>query len=522
MSRPPAAVLLFLALVPRARASEADLYLGKDRAALFESYAADVRDGQYLSEKGFARLGTTWAREVARARERFLAARTKADVYYALVSLKNSVHDGHSRLLVPDSLRVPDAWLSLPLSFSPVRRDGKLRFVVAGSRLAAAPDGLVLETYRGRTPESLMPEFLEWLDSSSPEAWESDFAQALAHRNLARVPPLGNGDVALRLRDEKTGRAVDVAARFAPPGEGAPQARRASKPRPEDDEYAGRPRVFTGINYAVYQDTAAEILILRYTSYFDAERFRREPPELSYAPAADLDWSDEHEAGDRLARRDIEELGRFLKKSNGAYRRLLIDVRRGSAYHPVSRALLEMLAQKPFKTTTNAMVFTPLMRRDGDFFEEAMHMSSRAQREVLRREFRGGAALSSRFTFYCKTSKCAPEEGDCEPSPLGLRYQLYVLSGPYCASACDQFVSIVADNGLGEVVGLPSMGASSPFRGDRSFRLADGETFKITLNAGITYRADGEVLEGNPARPSRLVRPVPGRDYLADVLAALP
>ena len=112
------------------------------------------------------------------------------------------------------------------------------------------------------------------------------------------------------------------------------------------------------------------------------------------------------------------------------------------------------------------------------------------------------------MAFECSTAGCSsPADIEGKPSGSGLRYETALLTGPYCVSSCDQFVAAFADNAMGEVVGLPGCGASAPFRGRRKFNLADGETFSITLNTGLTLRPNGEVLEGNPPVPTRLMYP---------------
>jgi hypothetical protein len=138
----------------------------------------------------------------------------------------------------------------------------------------------------------------------------------------------------------------------------------------------------------------------------------------------------------------------------------------------------------------------------------------------LRREFAAGAAKSDAFAFDCSTADCSsPGDLEVRPSDAGVHYRTALLTGPYCVSSCDQFVSTFADNKMGEIVGLPGRGASAPFRGRRRFRLADGETFAITLNTSVTERPNGEVLEGNPSRPTRFQ--YPGRNGLREALDSL-
>ena len=492
---------LLALLVPAARAYDADIYLGKDRAALFESYVADIRDGQIISERGFARLGTTWERELERSRRRFLSAVTKEDVYYALLSLKNSLHDAHSALDLPAALVPYRRILRMPLTLRPARgADGELRFVVVASGLPGAEPGLVLEKFQGAAPAEAMSDFREWHRSSSPEHEEFEFAGWLTARNSSRQPPPETRRTSYVFRDEKTGREVPIEAEFVEevrPASGA--AAPPEDPVPGAEDYDGLPCVLKGINYGVYQDAATKTLVLRYFSF-------------SYSGAR---------GGNEKGRKeDLGRLEKYLRSENSRYAGLLIDVRENDGGN-VNQELLELLAAKSFKNTARTMVFTPLTRRDGEFLSDALRYVSPETAARLRREFAAGAAKSDAFAFNCSNAECS-SRGDLagRPSGAGLHYRTALLTGPYCVSSCDQFVSTFADNAMGEVVGLPSRGASAPFRGRRKFRLADGETFTITLNTSVTERPNGEVLEGNPSRPTRFL--YPRRNGLREALDSLP
>src|SRR5262249_35472282 len=57
-------------------------YIGNDPGALFDGFVDSIRDLQRVSTDDLNALGTTWDAELARARNRFVSAKTPADVYY--------------------------------------------------------------------------------------------------------------------------------------------------------------------------------------------------------------------------------------------------------------------------------------------------------------------------------------------------------------------------------------------------------------------------------------------------------
>ena len=65
----------------------------------------------------------------------------------------------------------------------------------------------------------------------------------------------------------------------------------------------------------------------------------------------------------------------------------------------------------------------------------------------------------------------------------------------------DQFVSIVVDNGLGPVVGMPPGGYSNTWEWEEvlTFASTDQPVIGFMYSIGHTIRPNGEVLEGNPA-----------------------
>jgi hypothetical protein len=283
---------LLAALIPfsRARASDADAWLGKDRAALFESWVKDLEDGVPRPGRGAERLGSTWDMELSRARRRALEARTKEDVYYALLSLKNALHDGHGGLSAPEGLMPEQARYRSPLRFRPERAQSGLSFVVSESTAAQAGLGLVLVGVDGLAPERAMGVFREWHRTSSPEHMEFEFAHWLSTRYSYDQPLPSPLEIRYELRDPATGKTSSVTLPFSRHGHDFDEEEPLSAYRyPIAEDYRGWEPVFSGLNYRVYADDAHGALVLRVFSFnyrFDSAGLWSRMVGLSYKPRA--------------------------------------------------------------------------------------------------------------------------------------------------------------------------------------------------------------------------------------------
>jgi hypothetical protein len=91
--------------------------------------------------------------------------------------------------------------------------------------------------------------------------------------------------------------------------------------------------------------------------------------------------------------------------------------------------------------------------------------------------------------------------GVLQPAPVHFRGPLVVFSGPHGGSHLDQFMSIVGDNGLGHIIGMPAGGYSNTWEWEEvlHFPATDQPVVGFMWSIGHTIRPNGEVLEGNPA-----------------------
>ena len=97
----------------------------------------------------------------------------------------------------------------------------------------------------------------------------------------------------------------------------------------------------------------------------------------------------------------------------------------------------------------------------------------------------------------------APRDSDgiLEPAAVHFRGPFGVISGPSGGSHLDQFVSIVVDNGLGPVVGMPPGGYSNTWEWEEvlTFPGTGQPVVGFMWSIGHTVRPNGEIAEGNPA-----------------------
>jgi hypothetical protein len=135
------------------------------------------------------------------------------------------------------------------------------------------------------------------------------------------------------------------------------------------------------------------------------------------------------------------------------------------------------------------------------------------------------AEFSREFPFFCRTATCAIDEAKYQPQAAAPTVPVAVLTGPFCMSSCDDFVSILRDNGMVKVAGMASAGADSPFRFPIALEFANGTGVDLEVTVGISHRPDaaGTILEANPPPVDVAVRPTAENrgGYLKAVVAAL-
>ncbi len=91
-------------------------------------------------------------------------------------------------------------------------------------------------------------------------------------------------------------------------------------------------------------------------------------------------------------------------------------------------------------------------------------------------------------------------DGWVNPARVHFRGQMVCLLSPYGGSHLSQFASIVVDNGLAPVLGMPDGGYSNTWEWEEVlvFPLSKKPIVSYMWNIGHTLRPNGEILEGNP------------------------
>ena len=154
-------------------ATEADRWLGTDRASTFDAHIAAVESVAALSADGFSRLGTTWEQQRDAVEGLYRDAQTSDDVFYALSALRNSLHDGHARLAIDGLLpRQAATVVEVPLSLRVEYEGAEARYVVReGGDL---PSGSAIISVGGVAIDDLERAHLMWFDGgNSPRPCET-------------------------------------------------------------------------------------------------------------------------------------------------------------------------------------------------------------------------------------------------------------------------------------------------------------------------------------------------------------
>ena len=178
---------------------------------------------------------------------------------------------------------------------------------------------------------------------------------------------------------------------------------------------------------------------------------------------------------------------------------MLIDIRenRGGNINP---ELLSALA-KAVQNTRKKICLHQVHKKQSRLSQKCSRSWWRKMRALILEDFKDQKKKESRmFPFYCKSKKCNLKEKYYTPfsSRNMTNYTSYTTQ---CLSSCDQFVSIIKDNEFGTILGLPSQGSHAPFRAKKTFSLANGQKFTFQVVNGVGYRANGQLLEGNPPQP---------------------
>jgi hypothetical protein len=532
---------------------EADRFLGKDRDRFFDDLVAAIDGLQVGSAPGLKRLGLSWSEALASTRARFRTARTAADVYYALLALQRSFHDVHSRFeLGPGELAVPGGpAVALPIRLRaeyPSGAAGPVEYVVTAVEPAEAASiaiGSRLVSLDGRPVAELERELVAWLRGSSPEALRESVARWLTRRHPVELPapPLGS-TVTLQLLPPQGGQTYERTLTWREPKPTSapldPCLAGVAAFYRSAEEYPARQPELVGINLCVYPGGDPQTRVVRWFSFFYEfsdvsggdpglqglpslrERlkhtsFKIAESELPFLPG------EKPPSGriDAIALSLMEIDRLFAHLGPQGAKRLLIDLREngGGNFDP---SWVAPFSGKPFKQLATEVHFRAGLRATPTLLDQA-EGGPQAQLAKAYLLAHPTAEKSPLYPFICRSSSCAPAEIDVPGAPQPYAAAVVLLTGPDCVSSCDNYVSLIRDNGLGKLAGLPPRGGDSPVRLPLVRSLQNGQPFSFVLTVAVNYRPGGQVLEGNPPAPDFPVAPSASNrgKYLEAVLSAV-
>ena len=497
------------------------------RGALFDTIVARTERREAFSPVKNERLGLDPIAAMLALRDDVVAAETEEALYYALARLSHARRDRHLDLfLVPGGLTLPDssgldvsggpdpaAPEAAPVRVFPDYSDGAGPtdyFLGDVARQAYHPtdDNWAVELSGSRVVSVNGIPVEAWHDSAA--AFIRHSTQAQLRWKLAEAMTLSTASFPPHLRADSltlliaAGDSLEVTYHlpFFPPGD----------------------LTWHGIGEPNYPGLSLTL----HTPTFDLLT-----PDDG-RPLLVLIWRGFREA--MVA--DVDRLIAFASERGLLDHALVMDVTR-SRGGSLGAYAMQRLQPRPFRTTFGnlrisdvTLPFIEDKRRDfaardindggvPETIDDGTWLMEWLEDDVLGALERGDA-YSNNVPFKLAH---APRDSDgvLEPAAVHFRGPFGIISGPHGGSHLDQFVSIVVDNGLGPVVGMPPGGYSNTWEWDEvlTFPGTDQPVVGFMWNIGHTIRPNGEIAEGNPVDVDEWMQLTPQNvtTYYEDMLA---
>ena len=465
------------------------------RAALFDTILARTEAREAFSPLKNEALGLDPLEAMRALRDRVVAADGEVDLFYALAALSAARRDRHLDVyLVPGGLELPDS-AGLEISGGEAtepRLAGVRVFPDYGGEELAYFVGEVAEGVEGPPVGSRVLE----VNGMPVEAWHEAAAVYVPHSTEAGLR--------WKLAEAMTASSAIFPAALRPPeltlvvagGDGARADHRFSYHEPAELRWSGlsQPR-YPGTRNALATPTydflvpegpAGHVVLVWYgfreTMVPDVDRL------VEYAAANDL-----------LDRTLVMDVTRSRGGSLGPYAMQRLQPRPFTTTFGnlrLSDVVQPFIDEKRAEAAGRGAMDSgvPEVIDDGTWLLEWLEV------DVVPALARGDA-YSNAVPFK---SAHAPRDSDgiLEPAAVHFRGPIAIISGPSGGSHLDQFVSIVSDNGLGPVVGMPPGGYSNTWEWEETLTFQpDGRpVVGFMWNIGHTLRPNGQILEGNPVR----------------------
>ena len=477
------------------------------RGALFDTIVARTERREAFSPVKNERLGFEPLAAMRSLRDEVVAADTETALYYALARLSHARRDRHLDLiLVPGGLALADS-AGLDVSGGPDPEPGQapVRVFPDYSDRADDADYFVGDVARGAFAENGAPgdgwteglalgarvvsvnglPVAAWHDSAT--AFMRHSTRAALRWKLAEAMTLATASFPPHLRGDSLtlgtvapgGGETLYRLPFVPPGDlvwngtGEPA-------------YPGLSLALTTATYDLLTpDDGRPFLVLVWRGFRDS----------------------------MVA--DVDSLMAFAGRRGLLDHALVMDVTR-SRGGSLGAYAMQRLQPRPFKTTFGnlrisdiTLPFVEDKRRDfaasdindggvPETIDDGSWLMEWLEDDVLAALERGDE-YSNNVPFKLAHAPRA-SDGILMPAAVHFRGPFGIISGPSGGSHLDQFVSIVVDNGLGPVVGMPPGGYSNTWEWDEVLTYAgtDQPVVGFMWNIGHTIRPNGEIAEGNP------------------------
>jgi hypothetical protein len=476
----------------------------ESRAALFDSIMAmTARRGAFSQPKQGA-LGYDPLEEMRELRAEVVDADTEETLFYALFRLSNARRDRHLSVgLVDGGIRPSftdglEAW-SGPMTAGP--REAPVRFlpdfdtdlggyfvsdvaaVVAeeGGGLGGIGFGDRLIAVNGVSSEEIEEVLAPYVRHSSIPGLRWKIAQALSLKT-AIFPPSFRQETLEVEAEKPDGTRVTESLSYL--SSDALQWAGASDP-----DYAGFEMIWSTPTYDLYLPTEGQKTLV-------------------------LQW---HRFESSSLIEDVNRLVAFGDEQSLLDHAILFDATRGGG-GSLGAYAIQRLQPRPFKTTFGTLrlsdVIEPFVQiKREEFAAREVYDSGGPETmddgtwllDWLENDLFQALEVGDSVTVPVPFKLAhAPKDSDgiLQPAPIHFRGPLVVFSGPNGGSHLDQFMSIVADNELGHIMGMPPGGYSNTWEWHEVLNFPG--TYEPVLgfmwSIGHTIRPNGEVLEGNPAQ----------------------
>ena len=414
-------------------------------------------------------------------RSEFVAAKTEADLFFALVKLSNARRDRHlsvnpvdGGLAVPEMPNLVAPVLVLP-DFSDLN-DPQFFVARVGMDLSSPEPGDRIVGVNGRTTTEYVEEFTQWIRHSTPYGLYWHMARELPMM-VRGVPPNLYSDALNLTLEDAAGDHYEVSLPYGDPDT------HTVGPEPE---YPGFETVLERENFRVHVNEDERIVLLQ---WFDFE------------------FSLIQDVMDLMELAERDELLDFD---------MVIDVR-GSSGGSHGAYAIQRLVDRAFRTTYGNVRLSDageaLIERfqNMEIDESApdifgLNLSRSWLRDWARTDAAEAILRGDDYTppTPFKLAHLPRDSGGIlQPAPVHFQGRVAIIAGPHGGSHLDQFVSMFADNDLAPVVGMPAGGYSNTWEHEEvlTFPGTDRPVAEFMWNIGHTLRPNTEILEGNPVVP---------------------